>query len=212
MAKFSDRRCHWVFIDSRGEGLQTKIDMANAGEYLGVRMRKGATLLQLSRMAGAHLEKYPFDVVYVAGGACDITTKCQATKSVSFSWESLEDLYGHLSSMLNQEDKFMKKNYPASKIVFCPLVGIDLVRVVTAHRATPQQQQVVNEAIFAFNAEVFKLNKKRGTYSPSLHRTIHRSNGTTQKSHYHHLVYGLHLSEEQLTKWANEMVKASRNN
>ena len=58
--------------DSRGSGLQEEIVKINRGEYLEVRMVKGATLHQLANLARKHLVRYPFDVIYLAGGACDI--------------------------------------------------------------------------------------------------------------------------------------------
>ena len=85
-------------------------------------------------------------------------------------------------------------------MVFCPLVGVVLIRLVNAHSVTPEQQAMVNEAVFEFNVETFKINKRRKTYAPPLHRTIHRSTGTSKKSHYHHLADGIHLSEDQKDK------------
>ena len=175
-------------------------------------MRKGASLQQLSRMAGAHLDRYPFDVVYVAGGACDITTKSQYSKAISFDWNPPAAVSSHLIRMLDLEDKYLHETYPASRVVFCPLVGTELLRVVTAHQVTPQQQEAVDEAIFKFNSAIFLLNKKRETYSPSLHRTVHRSKAQIKKSYYHHLVDGLHPTESLLQKWADEFVKATKFN
>ena len=160
MAVFNDRRCHLVFMDSRGTGLQEKIVEMNHGEYLEVRVCKGSTLHQLSRAASAHLTRYPFDVVYIAGGICDVTTKCQKTQRISFNWESGEKLTMHLARALDQENSFLSKNHPASKIVFCPLVGAELARVVDAHPTTQIQQSFVDEAIFDFNNHVFKIKGK----------------------------------------------------
>ena len=212
MARLNERRCYWVFTDSRGVGLQEKVDVLNSGEYLGVRVCKGAMLHQLSRMAGAHLEKYPFDVVYVAGGVCDITTKCQITKSISFNWDPPTGVGAHLIRSLRLENKYLLDNHPASKVVFCPLVGVDLIKVVTNKLITGVQQSAADEAVFEFNNEIFNLNKEKGTFSSALHRTIHRSKGSVRKSHYQHLDDGLHPTENLLEKWAHEFVKATGNN
>ena len=160
-------------------------------------------------MASAHLANYPFDVVYVAGGACDITSKDKATNRISFKWNPPQDVAVHLLGSLRTEDSFISNNHPASRVVFCPLVGSKLSRVVNAHDVSLDQQSAVDNAIFEFNMEIFKINKKRDTFSPSLHRSIHRSNGKVRKCHYHLLDDGLHLSEQQLTKWAGEFVKAT---
>ena len=214
MAGFNDRRCHIAYFDSRGEGLQTCIDSINTQEYISIRVNHGATLQRLSRMASTHLDRYPFDVVYIAGGACDITRKNKATKEITFSWDPLEDLEAHLLHTLKSEAQLIYNRHPASKAVFCPLVGSDLVRVLTCpnHLLLSQQQQATDDAVFAYNMEIFDLNKKRNLFSPSLHRTVHRSKGANRKSHYHHLEDGLHLTEDLRSKWATELVKASSNN
>ena len=49
MARLNERRSHMVFMDSRGEGLQVQIDCLNKGEYMGIKIYKGATLHQLAK-------------------------------------------------------------------------------------------------------------------------------------------------------------------
>ena len=212
MAKLNERRCQVAFMDSRATDLQKKIDVLNKGEYLGIREFKGATLRQLTRMAGRHSEKYPFDVVYIAGGVCDITSKDSFTNKISFEWEPPEGVIDHLKMTLNRASETMRKDHPATKVVFCPLVGVELARVVNAHPVTDDQQWAVDTSIFEFNENVFKLNKEGGTFSPSLHRSVHRSTKGTRKSYYHHLADGIHLSEELKVKWAEEFVKAAKIN
>ena len=86
MASLNERRCHVAFLDGRGAGLQEKIVEINKGEYLEARVHNGATFHSLSRLASAHLGSYPFDVVYIAGGACDVTTKDFDSGRISFDW------------------------------------------------------------------------------------------------------------------------------
>ena len=111
MAKLNDRRCHIAFMDSRARGLQEKVDILNRGEYLDIREHGGATFHQLARRASAHLVKYPFDVVYVAGGVCDISHKDHDTKKVSFNWNSTDSLTNHLTTSLSNENEFLTKNH-----------------------------------------------------------------------------------------------------
>ena len=84
--------------------------------------------------------------------------------------------------------------------------------MVNAHEVNSSQQQMVDEAVFSFNTETFVVNKERGTFSPSLHRSIHRSIRGVRRSYYHHLEDGIHLSDDQKDKWAAELVKATVNN
>ena len=212
MAGLNERRCHLAFLDSRGNGLQGKVVKINRGEYLEIREYKGATLHQLAKIASKHLNSYPFDVVYIAGGACDITTKNSNTKVISFEWSPQKDLAAHLAGTLSWEDEYFTKKHPAARVVFCPLVGVELKRVIVSQKITEEDQNLVDRAVFNFNENVFAVNKRRNTYSPSLHRTIHRSTGNKLKSHYHHLEDGIHLTEDQKSKWADMFVKATTHN
>ena len=212
MARLNDRRCHIVFMDSRGVGLQEIIDRLNHGEYLEIQVKKGATLQTLSRSLSSHLTRYPFDVVYIAGGICDFTTKDHVTKNISFQWKSTSDLQNYLFSILENEDKFLTKNHPASKVIFCPLVGVYLIRVVNDHQMASSHQEIFVDTVFEFNTRIFKINKSRSTFLPAIHRTIHRSSGTKKKSHYHHLDDGLHLTKDHLEKCSSEFINAAENN
>ena len=77
MAMLGSKRIHVVYTDSRGSGLQERIDRLNTtGEYMEIVEHKSATLEALAADAETYLHKHPFDVVYVAGGgATNITTK-----------------------------------------------------------------------------------------------------------------------------------------
>ena len=188
------------------------ITKINRSEYLEVRVSKGATLHCLTRLASSHLGKYPFDVVYIVGGICDVTTKDSATGRISFDWVPPAELGNQLVKRLYDEDEFMRRQHPASRVVFCPLVGVELEEVVNSHAVNREQQEAVNEAVFDFNTEIFSINERRGTFSPSLHRTVHRTIRGKNKSYYHHLSDGIHPTEELKGKWADEFVKAIARN
>ena len=133
---FQRRREHCIFTDSRGSGLYKKIKGRGYGEFIGVWKKSGATFMNLVELAETHLDSYPFDVVYVAGGVNDITTKNQDTGKISFDWAPPECLIEHLLTVLKRENARLAQNFPASKIIFCPLVGQDLGKVVNAHAVT----------------------------------------------------------------------------
>ena len=162
-------------MDSRGTGLYEKISKMDRREFIGVWKKSGATFDEVVELAKAHLTNYPFDVVYVVGGVNDITTKDRLSGNITFDWNPPELLIQHLQSKLKLVDCQLTKDFPASKVVFCPLVGSDLERIVTKRNADPLQQLAVNEAVFDFNSEIFKINKRRETFSPSLDRTVRRS-------------------------------------
>ena len=142
------RREHWAFMDSRGNGVFEEIVKLDRDEFIGVWKQPGATLEELVQLASKHLDSYPFDIVYVAGGVNNITTKNKVTGKVSFDWDPPELLIPSLLQRLAVADEQLAKNFPASKIVFCPLVGSDLMRVVNAHKITTYQQDVTDAAVF----------------------------------------------------------------
>ena len=212
MANFNSKRCHIAFMDSRGMDLQGEVNKINRGEYLEVRVYKGATLHQLAKMASKHLNSYPFDVVYVAGGTCNITDKDSVTSKISFNWKKQEDLQTHIMKEVEGVYDFLAKSHPASRVVVCPIVGIDLGRVVNEHEVDLNHQEWVDTTVFEVNTELFHINKIKKVFSPPLHRTIHRSVGGIRKSHYHHLADGVHLSDEQRESWARWFVAATGKN
>ena len=162
-------------------------------------------------MAVKHLHKNPFDVVYIAGGACDITFKNKATKRIVFAWGK-GDLEKHLLDVLNKANRRMYDDFPASKVVFCPLIASELSKVVNYGTTTQENQHDVEDAIWEFNSTIFKINKERGTVSPSLHHQVHRFCKGKRKNYYHHLGDGIHLSDYLKGKWADEFATVMAHN
>ena len=70
------------------------------GEPFDVLVRDGATLFDLIEVADRHLRRNPFDIVFIAGGACDITFKDKATGKIVYAWGEGEALQNHLVSTL----------------------------------------------------------------------------------------------------------------
>ena len=213
MARLGGKRIHLLITDSRGAGLGDLVCRSGKlTEHFEVKVCRGATLGQMVNIATKHLQGCPFDVVYLAGGACDITTKDDFTKQIYFNWGKGGELKNHLVGLLKKVDADLKRHLPASRVVYCTLIGSDLKRVVNAHPTTEEQQQEVNEAVWDFNCEVFKLNKERGSFAPSLHNQVHRVCNGKKRNYYQHLHDGLHPTEDIITKWADQFIKAIAHN
>ena len=212
MALLGSKRIHLIITDSRGKGLGDLISTRNnTGELYDVLVREGTSLFDLVEVAVKHLHKNPFDVVYIVGGACDITFKEKTTKRIVYAWRKGE-LESHLLEVLNNANKRMYKEFPASKVVFCPLIASELARVVNHGVTTQENQHEVEEAVWEFNSNVFKINKERGVVSPSLHHQVHRYCKRKRRNYYHHLDDGIHLSEYLLNKWADEFATVMAHN
>ena len=148
MATLGGKRIHLLITDSRGTGLGDLVRKGNpAQEHFEVKVCRGATINEMVDEASRHLQRCPFDVVYIAGGACDITTKNYFTKIVSYEWEGEKALSNHLVKVIKNAHKKLREFFPASRVVFCSLIGSELSRVVKAHHTTDRQQTEVNEAV-----------------------------------------------------------------
>ena len=213
MALLGGKRLHLLITDSRGVGLKEKVrGSRNLNELFETKICKGASLDIMVEEAVGHLKRCPFDVVYIAGGACDITSKDWSTSLISYNWKNGNDLQEHLVGMLKNADVRLRKLFPASKVVFCSLIGSELAKVVNAHATSEEQQDQVNRAVWEFNISIFRINKERETFSPSLHSHVHRICKGKERNYYQHLRDGLHLSEELKEKWAEQFVKAVAKN
>ena len=213
MVTLGSRRLHMIFADSRGKDLKHRIRRLNTtGELVEVQIYEGATLQDLVEAAREYLPKHLFDVLYLAGGVCDITSKDHMSKNITYDWKSSKDLKIQLIGTLLTADKDFTNNFPASRIVYCPLIGVDLQKVVTQQHVNPEDQQAVNEAVWEFNIAVFDLNSQRNNFSPSLHHQVHRVCKGKKRNYYQHLPDGIHISELLKEKWALQFVKAMAHN
>ena len=139
-----------IYTDSRGSDLDHRIARLNtAGECFDLTSYKGAVLQDLFSSTENYLPKHPFDVIYIAGGACDVTTKNYSTDQITFDWDPHgDDLMEHLVNSLTKADTGFRGTFPASKVVYCPIVGTDLTRVVTSQEISPEDQEAVDKAVW----------------------------------------------------------------
>ena len=213
MVTLGSKRIHVVFADSRGGDLQEIVDKINCtGEHMEINEYKGATFEELVGEAERYLPLHLFDVIYIAGGVNNITSKNRRTKAISYNWERGDALQDHLVSILTRADDWFKKYFPASKIVFCPLVGSELRRIVNTSAVTCEDQLDVENAVWAFNTKVFEINDIRNTKCPILQHQVHRFCKGKRRAYYHHLGDGIHLSADLKSKWAHQFVKAMAQN
>ena len=89
MAMLGSNRIHLALTDNRRRGVLERIQTKNSSnEYFELRMIDGATICQLAGHAERYLIGHPFDVVYLVGGACGITTENRDTKLFSYEWST----------------------------------------------------------------------------------------------------------------------------
>ena len=204
---------HLIIMDSRGKGLGDIIrSKITDNVIMDILVRDGASLAELTDAASNHLKGHPFDVVYIAGGACNITDKDQVSKIISYQWGTGQDLQDHLLKELNSANAHIRKYFPASKVVFCPLIASELRRIVTSIPTSPEDQLAVEEAVWAFNQRAFEINKENEAFAPALHHPVHRFCKGRRRAYYHHLGDGIHPSKDLKLKWAGEFIKSFAHN
>ena len=213
MVTLGSKRLHVIFTDSRGRDLKHRLNkLNNTGEHFMIMVYEGATLQDLVEAVMEYLPRHLFDVIYMVGGACDITNKDKLTGKITFDWKPGKDLKIQLVGCLLHADEEFKRIFPASKIVYCTLIGVELQRVVTSQVISQENQNLANEAVWEFNTAVFDLNSRNNVFSPSLHHQVHRCCKGKKRNYYHHLADGIHLSEFLKEKWANQFINAIAHN
>ena len=149
MALLGGKRIHLVIGDIRIAGIGDIIKgNGGANEHIELKKCMGASLGVMVDEAMRHLSKCPFDVIYLAGGACDITRKDRLTGIIYFDWEGDTSLLSHLVMSLNKANTRLTKYFPASRIVFCPLIGSELKIVVHGQVTSKNHQLMVDNAIW----------------------------------------------------------------
>ena len=203
----NERRRLIFFLDSRGTDLEREINLINTDNKLVEPWTfKGATIEDLTHEAINYGHLRPFDVMFVAGGICNITTKDWKTGKITFEWVDPVALRCHIVEIMETQERKFKKNLPASNLIFCDMVGANLEKVLGHH--AENEQYVLDEAIYKINDHIFRCNIEKGLWAPDMASPVHRMINGQYKSFYNHLASdGIHLSQELKKKWAKKLLK-----
>ena len=141
-----------------------------------------------------YTESRPFDLIFLCAGIYNFISKDTVTGEFSFPWNSSEKLILSLLQMVDEADRRFTKERPATKVIYCPIMGANLDIIL--HREAKLEQTILNEGIWALKTKFFELNNKRGYYSQNLIAPVHRIIKGKRKYIYHHLqTNGLELTE-----------------
>ena len=166
----------------------------------------GATIQDLAKEAEYYAQNAPFDLIFIVGGICNITTKDKLTKMISFDWTDAVSLASHLISTMEKAEEFLYQNYPASTFIFCPIPGANLNNVLK--KQADLEQDILNEAIWIYNEELFQRNIHKNVYAPNFADPVHRMINGVRRNFLQHLGKdGIHLSEDLKKKWIKKMIK-----
>ena len=205
------RRKHIIMFDSRGDGLQEKIEKINDS---GVRIEAwffgGANYERLKDEANYYAGMNPFDIIYIVGGVNELTRKDHHTGKYKFQWKNYHDLEHHMHERLETVKNFLEKEHPATIFIFCPMIGMDLATYLGDNNE--KHQEMVNQVTWSFNEAVRDMYKDLHVYVPDFARPVHRQFGEERKNLYYHLRDGLHLNKQALEKWATIARKVADKN
>ena len=203
------RRKMVFFTDSRGYYINELIK-EEYGDNKGVEILfyEGAGIGTLVKNAYYYAESRPHDMIFIAGGICNITRKDPVSKKLFFDWNNSIDLAKHIIDIMDEEEDVFNKKAPATKMVFCNLLGADLSRALKQDAEV--QQIILNEAIYLINEDIFQKNIVKKLFAPDLASPVHRQiNGKNTTFLKHLSSDGIHLTRELKKKWARKMYSTS---
>ena len=186
------RRKVIFFTDSRGLYLNELIkEQFGHMDRIEVLHYKSADIGTLTKNAYYYAESRPHDVLFIAGGICNITRKDPVV------------LARHIIDKIEEEDETFIEKALATQMAYCNLLGADLLLVLK--KKADFEQNVLNEAIYMINEDIFQKNIVKGLFSPDLASPVHRKNAQIM-SFLHHLASGgIHLNMDLKKKYAKKM-------
>ena len=195
------------FTDSRGFYLNELIkEQFGQTDRIEILHYNSAGLGNLTKNAYYYAETRPHDVLFIAGGICNITRKDQVSKKIFFDWDNPVELASHIIEIIEEEEDTFIKHAPATKMAYCNLLGADLSKVL--RRDADFEQSVLNEAIYMINEDIFQKNIVKNLFAPDLASPVHRQIKGEYKTFLDHLAAdGIHLSSDLKKKWAKKMYK-----
>ena len=206
---YAGSRRHVYFMDFRGKFLEKELVVMNkTGITIEPWIFPEANFQDVVHESLFYTKSRTFDLIFLCAGIFNFITKNSVTEEYYFPWKSCEQLIPSVIKMADEADDRFQKDRPATKVIYCPIIGVDLGMVLK--REAREQQLILNEGIWALNLKFFELNNKRGYYCPNLMLPVHRIINKKRKNCYHHLQEDrLKLSDELNKRWASEMIKAA---
>ena len=197
-----------LLTDSRGSTLERCFKDEQL-EKLDIRPFKGMTLHELND----RLPHYKFiaraDILYIMIGINDFTVLDRVSHTVRLVTPFVSSLILRLRNEIYQLEASMKKHFPHTPYIMCPLYGID-VNAYNKQEGIYRYQDVLDQAIIRVNMCIGKLNARNGQTPPFICNVIHRyrPKKKTYVTMYEKLEDGLHPSEATQFKIANYLLRS----
>ena len=197
-----------LITDSRGTTLEDCFTNEQL-LHLEIRPFKGLTLHELNERLPSYSFIKRVNKLYIMVGINDFTILDRQTHTVRLVTPFASGLIIRLRNEINQLEITMKRYYPNTPYVLCPLYGLD-VSVYNKHAGTYRYQDVLDQAIIRVNMRIGQLNTRNGQTAPFICNVIHRYRPKKKEyiTMYEKLQDGLHPSETTQRKIAKYLLRS----
>lgn len=203
-----------IIADSRGMGLQHKMDICNDGNYdITVIVKRGRGITNAVMESSKKLISIAPDLIIITAGICDVTHKNRYTKRVSLQDDNIENMVKQMETNMDTVKQHLMMNLTKRpyKLVFCHITGMDMARY-NKEPVEHIQQQRLNDIIIAINLTITTFNTHNDVLTPWLAKDVHMNKSKkkgTKTYRYHKLASdGLHLTDTLRQKWAEILLTA----
>ena len=154
MANAGERRKHIYFMDGGGDRLAALMERTNkSGLAIEPWIFPDSKFQEIVHEALYYTESRPFDLISLCAWIYNFITKDTVTGEFSFPWNSCEKLILSLLQMVDEADRRFTKERPATKVIYCPIMGANLDIIL--HRKAKLEQTILNEGICELNTKFF---------------------------------------------------------
>ena len=168
----------------------------------------GAGIDRLTNRAITKLNGGDYNIVVIMGGVCDITSRNSTTRVTTITTPNIECTVERVSSLMHEGVSALQNRYPDIKVMFVPVVGIDL-NYYSRLPGTSPQQTLLNEIIIKTNQKITEINLLNNIPTPWTHTLVHHNKGRGKVAHrYQHLTDGCHYGSQANDWVANALVQA----
>lgn len=202
-----------ILCDSRGSGLASRLEALGIRPGLvRVKVYKGATYHRALSLAETEITAFQPDVLMFLVGVCHITSRCPRTHICRFAHGSVPEAVRALEDNLYEVVQYAKAVIPTARLVFAPIIGIDLDKYNGGLNAEQdrQTQGLLNHCVLRVNDVIVRLNRAHGSSPPWVERTVHRKRDKNcqVKHRYDRLVDGCHLDDSTKDHWAHSIARS----
>lgn len=195
-----------IISDSRGVGLQNKLELLNDRHYdIRALVFKGRGMAQATREATNKLIWYAPDQVIILAGICDITRKNRETKLVSMQDKRPEDALYRIKDYMSEIKHHLAVRLTEKQflLTFCPVTGMEIATYNKQAMKHPDQD-TLDATIECVNQAITTINMASKVATPWTASDVHHNlKGGRKKTRYYKLSEdGLHLNDTLRGKWA----------